>query len=249
MTTISLEGKVAIITGASRGIGKAIADVFALAGASLALPDINMELLKNLPKTPPISNVPNKIYACDVSNFKQVEDVVNDVVNTWGKIDILVNNAGMNRDTLVLRMKEEDWQKVLDVNLNGVFYFSRACAKVMLKQKSGKIVNLASVVGIIGNAGQANYSASKGAVISFSKSLAKELGSRNILVNAIAPGYVETDMTAKFAGDVRKKLEEQIPLGRFAKPEEIANLVLFLSSDLNTYITSQTIIIDGGLIS
>lgn len=244
-----LENKVALITGGARGIGKSIALELASAGANIAFTDIAPEA--------EISTTVKEIKALGVealginSNaaaYTEAHNVVEQVVEHFKRIDILVNNAGITRDGLLMRMREEDWDLVINVNLKSVFNYTKAAVRPMMAQKSGKIINISSVVGLIGNAGQANYSASKAGIIGFTKSVAKELASRNIQVNAIAPGFVETDMTSKLNEEQRRTLVEQIPLKRTAKPKEIARLVLFLASPDADYITGQVICIDGGMV-
>jgi 3-oxoacyl-[acyl-carrier protein] reductase len=242
-----LDNKTAIITGASRGIGKAVALSFAKAGAKLALCATNQSTLEQT------ANEIEKefghkplCFAFDNRDAKRVDEAVKKTLDTYSRIDILVNNAGTTRDQLLALMSEEDWDSVLSINLKSVFLFTKAVTKPMIRQKSGRIINMSSVVGIIGNAGQANYAASKGGVIAFTKSAAKELAKRNITVNAIAPGFVQTDMTANL-GAKAVELQSMIPLGRLGNAEEIANTALFLASDLSSYMTGQVIGVDGGL--
>ena len=244
---MKLDGKVAIVTGGARGIGKAIVLTLAHEGANPVIIDVDeQEAIK-------VANEINSIgrnsiaFNVDVSNSAQVEEMVVKVVEKYGHIDILVNNAGITRDALLMRMKEEDWDRVLSINLKGTFNCTRAVMPIMLKQRSGKILNIASIIGIIGNAGQANYAASKGGIIALTKTTAKELASRGINVNAIAPGFIDTTMTQVLNEDWKKKLLEQIPLNRFGNPEDVAKLALFLVSDDSSYITGQVIRIDGGM--
>ncbi len=243
-----LEGKTAIITGASRGIGRAIAELFAKEKAHLALigrtPEQKLtEYLDTLKKVAPKV----QYYSLDVSNFKNVQQVVAEIIKQFGRVDVLVNNAGITRDNLLLRMSEEEWDKVIDVNLKSVFNMTKAVLRQMLKQRSGSIINMSSVVGLYGNAGQANYAASKGGIIAFTRSIAKEVGSRNIRANVIAPGFIQTDMTAALPDNVKQAWIEQIPMKRIGKPEDVAGTALFLASDLSLYITGQVIAVCGGL--
>ncbi len=244
-----LKGKVALVTGASRGIGRAIAEKLASLGANVIITSTKAEVSQSVAKE--ISdkyNVTAKGYALNVANLSEFTNVVDEIVKEFGRIDILVNNAGITKDTLILRMKEEEWDEVINTNLKGVFNGCKAVAKYMLKQQYGKIVNISSVVGIMGNAGQVNYSASKGGVIALTKSLAKELASRNINVNAVAPGYIDTDMTRVLPDNIKQEVLRLIPLGRMGKPEDVANVVAFLCSDESSYITGQTIVVDGGMV-
>jgi len=243
-----LEGKTALITGASRGIGKSIALKLAEEGANIAFTDLEEnEQMKEVEKSIQDLGVNGKGYSSDASDFDDTQNVVQNILKDFGQIDILVNNAGITQDTLLMRMTEDQWNKVLSVNLNSVFNFTKAVQRSMLKQKSGSIINMSSVVGVSGNAGQANYAASKAGIIGFTKSVAKELGSRNITCNAIAPGFIITEMTGKLQEDVKKAWEEQIPLKRGGTPEEVANTVIFLASDLSNYVTGQVIHVCGGM--
>ncbi|MGE5382532.1 MAG: 3-oxoacyl-[acyl-carrier-protein] reductase [Omnitrophica WOR_2 bacterium] len=243
-----LEGKVALITGGARGIGKSIALCFASEGADVAFSDLRIdeqtELLENELSS---YGIKAKGYASDASSFEASEELANKVSAEFGKIDILVNNAGITRDNLLMRMSEADWDLVIKVNLKSVFNMTKAIQRIMIKQRFGTIINMSSVVGIEGNAGQANYSASKAGLIGFTKSIAMELGSRNIRCNAIAPGFIETDMTAKLSEEVRKTWIEQIPLRRGGKPEDVANVALFLASELSSYVSGQVISVCGGM--
>jgi 3-oxoacyl-[acyl-carrier protein] reductase len=243
-----LQGKTVAITGAARGIGKAIALKFASEGADVAFSDIrydeNCELLE---KELAALGVKGKGYASDASSFAGSEKLINDIVNDFGKVDILVNNAGITRDNLLLRMSEDDWDLIMKVNLKSAFNLTKAVQKFMIKQRSGSIINMSSVVGVNGNAGQSNYSASKAGLIGFTKSIALELGSRNIRCNAIAPGFIITEMTAKLSDEVRKGWEEQIPLKRGGTPEDVANVAVFLGCDLSSYVTGQVISVCGGM--
>jgi 3-oxoacyl-[acyl-carrier protein] reductase len=243
-----LDGKTAIVTGASRGIGKAIALKFAQEGCNIAFTDLfedeNMKATENELLA---LGVKAKGYASDASKFEDTDRVVGEIVNDFGRIDALVNNAGITKDTLLMRMTEEQWDMVINVNLKSVFNFTKAVQKTMLKQRSGSIINLSSVVGVSGNAGQSNYSASKAGIIGFTKSIARELGSRGIRSNAIAPGFIITEMTARIPEDARKAWEESIPLKRGGTPEEVAGVAVFLASDLSSYVSGQVITVCGAM--
>lgn len=243
-----LEGKTAIITGASRGIGKAIAVKYAQEGCDVAFTDLfeddNMKATEEELKT---YGVKAKGYASDASNFEDTDRVVTEIVKEFGRIDVLVNNAGITKDTLLMRMTEDQWDAVINVNLKSVFNFTKAVQRTMLKQRSGSIVNLSSVVGVSGNAGQANYSASKAGIIGFTKSIARELGSRGVRSNAIAPGFIITEMTGKIPEDARKAWEASIPLKRGGTPEEVAGVATFLASDLSSYVSGQVIPVCGAM--
>jgi 3-oxoacyl-[acyl-carrier protein] reductase len=243
-----LDNKVAIVTGGARGIGHAIALALADAGANIAITDIKIpNTIQNTIDRIQATGRKCVVYQSDVTKTDDVKSVVEKVITEFGQIDILVNNAGITRDGLLLRMSEEDWDMVINVNLRGTFNMTKATIRQMMSQRSGKIINIASVVGITGNAGQANYSASKAGVIGFTKSMAKELASRNIQVNAIAPGYIETDMTARLSDAQRKAITDFIPLKRTGKPEEVAELAVFFASSGSDYMTGQVICVDGGL--
>ena len=241
-------GKTVIITGSARGIGKSIAKSFVDAGANVVIVDIISEIIEKTVSS--LHNDKCRIigYKCDITNQDEVSAMVKHIVKEFGRIDILINNAGITKDNLFMRMKPADWQAVIDVNLTGTFFCSQKVARVMMKQKYGKIINISSVIGIIGNPGQANYAASKGGIISFTKSIAKELAGRNINVNAIAPGFIRTEMTDKLPEEVKEKYFQMIPMKKFGKAEDVADLALFLASDQSSYITGQTIPIDGGMI-
>ena len=243
-----LEGKTAVITGAARGIGSAIALKFASEGANIAVTDLVInEVAEALIKDLEAMGVKAKAYASDASKYGQTEEVVKQIMEDFGQIDILVNNAGITKDTLLMRMSEDQWDAVITVNLKSVFNFTKAVQPVMLKQRSGSIINMSSVVGVSGNAGQSNYSASKAGMIGFTKSISKEVGSRGIRCNAIAPGFIETEMTAKLPEDVKKVWVQQIPLRRGGSPEDVANTALFLASDLSSYVTGQVVHVCGGM--
>jgi 3-oxoacyl-[acyl-carrier protein] reductase len=243
-----LEGKTAIVTGASRGIGKAIALKYAQEGCNVAFTDLfEDENMKATEAELQALGVKAKGYASDASKFDDTERVVNQIVEDFGRIDVLVNNAGITKDTLLMRMTEEQWDAVISVNLKSVFNFTKAAQKTMLKQRSGSIINMSSVVGVSGNAGQTNYSASKAGIIGFTKSVARELGSRGVRSNAIAPGFIITEMTAKIPEDSRKAWEASIPLKRGGTPEEVAGVATFLASDLSSYVSGQVIQVCGAM--
>ncbi|MFW5760669.1 MAG: 3-oxoacyl-[acyl-carrier-protein] reductase [Cyclobacteriaceae bacterium] len=243
-----LKEKNALITGGSRGIGREIALTFARQGANIAFTDLvyddNAKTLEDEIRN---MGVQVKCYPSNAAQFNETGETVDLVAKEFGSIDILVNNAGITKDTLLMRMTEEQWDAVINVNLKSVFNFTRAVQKYMLKQRSGSIINMSSVVGVSGNAGQSNYSASKAGIIGFTKSIAKELGSRNIRCNAIAPGFIMTEMTARLPEDVRKQWAETIPLKRGGTPVDVANATLFLASDLSSYISGQVISVCGGM--
>ncbi len=243
-----LEGKTALITGAARGIGKAIALKFASEGANIAFTDLTIdENGKTTEKELESFGVKAKGYASNAANFEDTHKTVEEIVKDFGHIDILVNNAGITRDGLMMRMSEEQWDMVININLKSAFNFIHAVSPVMIKQKGGSIINMSSVVGVSGNAGQANYSASKAGMIGLAKSIAKELGSRGIRANAIAPGFIITEMTGALPDKVREEWERQIPLRRGGTPEDVANVSLFLASDLSSYVTGQVIPVCGGM--
>jgi 3-oxoacyl-[acyl-carrier protein] reductase len=245
-----LEGKVALITGASKGIGRSIAETFAAHGADVAFTYLSsVEAGQQVENDLSQSGTKIKGYRSDASDFAAAEQLINDVVADFGKIDILVNNAGITKDNLLMRMSEEDFDRVMQVNLKSVFNTTKAVQKFFLKQRKGSIVNMSSVVGVKGNAGQANYAASKAGMIGFSKSVALELGSRNIRCNVVAPGFIETEMTGKLDEKTVQGWRDAIPLKRGGKPEDIANACLFLASDLSDYITGQVLLVDGGMLT
>lgn len=243
-----LKNKIALITGAGRGIGRAIAIALAKEGAEVVINyNGSEERAKEVKQTIEENGGKASIYKCNVSDFVACEAMIKDIVKEYGHLDILVNNAGITKDGLIMKMKEEDFDSVLNVNLKGTFNTIRHSARQMLKQRSGKIINISSVSGILGNVGQANYAASKAGVIGLTKTMARELGSRGITVNAIAPGFVDTEMTEVLSEEIRENACKQIILGRFGKPEDIANTAVFLASDKAGYITGQVISVDGGM--
>ena len=243
------ENKVALITGATRGIGKEIALELAANGFDIAVNCRSIQdSLEEERKEIEAYGVRCEFVQADVANFEQCEAMVKETIEKFGKIDVLVNNAGITKDGLIMRMKKEDFEAVIDINLTGTFNVTRNVIPYMIKQKSGRIINLSSVVGVAGNAGQTNYSASKAGVIGFTKSLAKEVASRNILVNAVAPGFIDTDMTKVLSDSVKEGINAQIPLRRMGSPREVAKVVKFLASDDSSYVTGQVINIDGGMV-
>ncbi|MBI1183672.1 3-oxoacyl-[acyl-carrier-protein] reductase [bacterium] len=244
-----LEGKTALITGGSRGIGKGICEVFARHGANVAFTYLSSaqkanELAEELAQ----NGIKAKGYQSNAADFASAEKLINDVLADFDNIDVLINNAGITRDNLLMRMTEEQWDEVINTNLKSVFNLSKFIARPMMKARGGSIINISSVVGVNGNAGQANYSASKAGIFGFTKSMAKELGSRNIRVNAIAPGFIETEMTHALDEKVLEQWKNLIPLKRGGTPEDVANACLFLGSDLSTYMTGQTLLVDGGMV-
>lgn len=245
---MNLEGKVAIVTGGARGIGKAICEKLAADGAKLAIVDVLMDVAAETAAEFEGKGVEAKAFAANVADPAAVDQMVKDVMAAFGQIDILVNNAGITRDNLMLRMKEEDWDAVIAVNLKGTFNCIKAVARPMMKARGGKIVNIASVVGVMGNAGQANYSASKAGVIGLTKTAAKEFASRGINVNAVAPGYIQTDMTEKLTDQAREAFMTVIPLRRPGTAEDVAGVVCFLAGPASDYVTGQVINIDGGMV-
>ena len=244
-----LKDKIAIITGASRGIGREIAVLFAKEGAKLVLTARNQEALKAVAKEIyEISREEPLVFQLDVRDSAKVEELLDKTLDKYKRVDILVNNAGVTKDGLFVRMTDADWDEVLDTNLKGTFLCMRAVSKVMMKQRYGKIINMASVIGLIGNAGQANYAASKAGIIALTKSVAKELGSRNVMVNAIAPGFIDTEMTQGLTADVKNAILKTIPVGSFGKPIDVAKTALYLASDESNFITGQVITVDGGMV-
>ncbi|MEW6101157.1 MAG: 3-oxoacyl-[acyl-carrier-protein] reductase [Candidatus Omnitrophota bacterium] len=243
-----LKNKVALVTGAARGIGKAIALLFAKEGADIAVADVNMEEAQNACREIEALGRQALAVTMDVTDYAKVEEALNKILDKFTKVDILVNNAGITKDNLLMRMGVPEWDAVINVNLKGTFNCIKAVSRPMVKQRSGRIINIASIIGIIGNPGQANYSASKAGIIALTKSAAKELASRNININAVAPGFIQTDMTAKLPEELKQKMRENIPLNKFGNPEDVANVCLFLASDDSSYITGQTIVVDGGMV-
>ena len=245
-----LEGKVAIITGASRGIGSGIAKIFAQHGANVAFTySSSVESAMALENELSVLGTKAKGYQSNAANFAEAQILIDNVLAEFGTIDILINNAGITKDNLLMRMSEEDFDKVIEINLKSVFNMTKAVQKTMLKNRKGSIINMSSVVGVKGNAGQANYAASKAGMIGFTKSVALELGSRNIRCNAIAPGFIETEMTAKLNEDVVQGWRDSIPLRRGGTPEDVANACLFFASDMSAYVTGQVMNVDGGMLT
>lgn len=242
---IDLSGKNVLVTGSTRGIGRAIAETLAKSGARVAV--VGRDLKKAQDAAAAVGNGA-KGFACDVTDTASVTKLVADVEAAFGSIDVLVNNAGITRDNLVMRLKDEDWDAVINANLRGAFAAIRAVSRGMMKRRTGRIINVSSIIGIIGNKGQANYAASKAGLIALTKSVAKELGSRNILVNAVAPGFIETEMTASMTPEAREALGKQIALERLGTPQDVAATVAFLASDLSSYITGQVLVVDGGMV-
>jgi 3-oxoacyl-[acyl-carrier protein] reductase len=243
---IDLSGRSALVTGSTRGIGRAIAETLARAGAKVAVAGRDRARAEDVASQLPGSGA--KGFACDIGDVSSVAKLVEDVEKELGAIDILVNNAGLTRDNLLMRLKDDDWDAVIDANLRGAFVAIRSATRGMMKRRWGRVINIASVVGLVGNKGQANYAASKAGLIGLTKSVAKELASRNILANAVAPGFIETDMTAAMTPDARAALSQQIPLERLGTPNDIAGVVGFLASEYATYITGQVFVVDGGMV-
>ncbi|MEW6245439.1 MAG: 3-oxoacyl-[acyl-carrier-protein] reductase [Nitrospirota bacterium] len=245
---MSLAGKVAIVTGAAQGIGRAIAETLARDGADIVVADLDPG--RSQETVAAVEELGRRALnvKVNVADFNDVKAMVDQALKDWGKVDILVNNAGITRDGLLLRMKEEDWNLVLQVNLNGTFHCTKAVLQPMTKQRYGRIVNIASIVGVMGNVGQANYAASKAAVIGFTKTVAREYAGRNVTVNAVAPGFIDTAMTQGLPADVKETLQKQIPLGRLGRPDDIAAAVRFLVSDEASYITGHVLHVNGGML-
>lgn len=244
-----LDSKVALVTGASRGIGRAVAVALAKAGAKVVINYAgNIKAAQEVLTEIQSAGGEAIIIQADVASLEAVEQMTKHVMDTYGRIDILVNNAGITRDALLMRMKEADWDDVMNTNLKGIFNCTKVVSRIMMKQRAGRIINMSSVVGITGNIGQANYAAAKAGVIGFTKACAKEFAARNINVNAVAPGFIATDMTAVLSDDVKNEMAGKIPLGRLGRPEDVSSLVVFLASDAATYITGQTINVDGGMV-
>ncbi|MDD5477728.1 MAG: 3-oxoacyl-[acyl-carrier-protein] reductase [Candidatus Omnitrophica bacterium] len=243
-----LKDKVALVTGGARGIGRAIALAFAKEGAGIVVADVNLEVAQKTALEIEGLGVKALALEMDVTNYDKVEEGINKILDKMGKVDILVNNAGITKDNLLLRMSPADWDAVINVNLKGTFNCIKAVSRPMIKQRSGRIISIASIIGLMGNPGQANYAASKAGIIALTKTVAKELASRNINANAVAPGFIQTEMTAKLPEDLKKKMLEAIPLAKLGTPEDVANVCLFLASDESSYITGQTITIDGGMV-
>ena len=243
-----LSGKIALVTGASRGIGQSISMVLAQNGAHVICVSRNIDDVQSVANKIADQKFNATAESCDISDSKNVTELIKKIIEKYGRIDILINNAGITRDNLLMRMSDDEWNEVINVNLKAAFTASKAASRTMMKQRSGRIINISSVVGLMGNAGQVNYAASKAGLIGMTKSIARELSSRGITANCIAPGYVETDMTNTLTDEVKTSLNKQIPLGRIGSVEDIAYAVAFLASDEASYITGQTISIDGGLL-
>lgn len=243
-----LKGKIALITGGARGIGRAIALTFAREGADIVVADVNLEVAGKTASEIEAMGRGALALEMDVTDYQKVEEGINKILDKFGKVDILVNNAGITKDNLLLRMSQAEWDAVINVNLKGTFNCIKAVSKPMVKQRSGRIISIASIIGLMGNWGQANYAASKAGIIALTKTVAKELASRNINANAVAPGFIQTDMTAKLPEDVKAKMMEAIPVAKLGTPEDVANVCLFLASEESSYITGQTITVDGGMV-
>ncbi|HRU39096.1 MAG TPA: 3-oxoacyl-[acyl-carrier-protein] reductase [Candidatus Goldiibacteriota bacterium] len=242
-----ISGKIAIVTGGAQGIGEAISLTLAREGASVAVIDVNLEKAAETAANIRKLGVESEAYKADVSKPAEVDEVTDKIIDKFKRIDILVNNAGITRDNLLIRMTEQEWDLVIAINLKGTFNFTKSVGKIMMKQRAGSIINISSVIGLMGNAGQTNYAATKAGVIGITKSVAKELGARNVRVNAICPGYIKTAMTDKLSEEIRNKMIEFIPAKAMGTPQDVANAALFLASDLSSYITGETIRVDGGM--
>lgn len=242
-----LSGKTALVTGSTRGIGRAVAERLAAEGAFVTVSGRSQDQAEQVAAEIVAAGGKAIGIAADVAVPESAEELVRKAIEAMGRLDILVNNAGITRDNLFVRMKRDEWDTVLDVNLHGVYNCTRAAARPMMRQRYGRIINISSIVGLTGNVGQTNYAASKAAVIGFSKSLARELASRNITVNVVAPGYIKSDMTDELSDDIRETMMAQIPMGRVGEPAEVAHAVLFLASDESSYMTGQTLVVDGGM--
>ncbi len=245
---VDLKNKVAIVTGGAQGIGKSIALKLAQAGADIVIGDVNPEVGGQTAAEIQALGVKAAFIPLDVSNFEKVEEFMNKTVVQFGKIDILVNNAGVTRDKLIMKMTPEDWDFVLKINLTGSFYCAKCVLPIMSKARTGRVINIASIIGLMGNVSQANYSASKGGLIALTKTMAKEYASRNINVNAIAPGFIKTAMTDKLSDEIKNAMIAQIPKKAYGMPDDVANAVLFFASDLSSYITGQVLVVDGGMV-
>ena len=242
------DGKTAVVTGAARGIGRAIAEKLASEGADLALCDLDADWVADTAAAVEALGKTAKCYSVDVRSMQGVQDAVGAIMGDFSKVDILVNNAGITKDTFLARMSEEDWDAVIAVNLKGTFLFTKAVSRLMMKQRSGAIVNIASIIGLIGNAGQCNYAASKAGVIALTKSAAKELATRNVRVNAVAPGFIKTKMTETLSEDVQQQMLGVIPMKRFGEPQDVARVVAFLASEASAYMTGQVLTVSGGMV-
>lgn len=242
-----LAGKVAIVTGAGRGLGRAIAETLAAAGAKIACVDVDPETLAEVQSAIQDAGGTAEVFSGDVTDSSRVNEIVAEVVEKLGSLEILVNNAGITRDNLCMRMKDDQWDAVIAVNLRGTFLFSRAVSRPMMKARGGRIINIASVSGMMGNPGQANYSASKAGVIGLTRTVARELASRNITVNAVAPGFIATEMAAKLGDEILESVKKETPLGRLGSPQDVADAVLYLASDAAGFITGHVLVVDGGL--
>jgi len=244
---VDLSDQVAIITGAGRGLGRVIAEDMAASGAKVVCIDLSTEMLADTVEAVTFAGGVAEAVACDVTDSDRVNEVVKEVLAKWGRIDVLVNNAGITQDNVLVRMKDEQWDSVININLRGTFLFTRAVARPMMKARSGRIINMASVSGLMGNPGQVNYSASKAGVIGLTRTVSRELAGRNVTVNAVAPGFIATEMTAKMGKEILEQARQQIPLGRLGDPQDIADAVLFLASDAANFITGLTLTVDGGI--